>query len=117
MKKSLLILSVMLCALFVSSCATFSNISATSPAVVSEANFHKVRSISREFPTTYVFGIFGGAERRAALERAIADMTDELGPNQALAYLNIVDSRQVPVIPIVVKVSTKVSAVIIEYDR
>lgn len=116
MKKLLLILSVALGALLCSSCATTSFLNTTPSAVINQANFHVVGPIQKEISCKYIFG-FGGEEKKLAMENAILEMTEELGPNQALAYINTVESYKVPIFPIVITNTTTISAVIIEYDN
>ena len=116
MKKLLLILSVALGALLCGSCATTSFLNTTPSAVINQANFHVVGPIQKEISCKYIFG-FGGEEKKLAMENAILEMTEELGPNQALAYINTVESYKVPIFPIVITNTTTISAVIIEYDN
>ena len=116
MKKLFLILAVALGALLCNSCATTSFLETTPSAVISQANFHVVGPIQKEISCKYIFG-FGGKEKKIAMENAIIEMSEELGPNQALAYINSVESYKVPVIPVVITNTTTISAVIIEYDK
>jgi len=90
--------------------------SVANSASISQANFHIVGPIQREYTATYIL-IFGGGSKKAALEHAIADMTRQLKPNQALAYINVVESSKIPIIPIIHTQTTHISATIIEYDR
>lgn len=99
------------------SCATTSRLSVANSATISEANFHMVRPIQREFTATYIVG-FGGGVKASRLKDAVTDMTKTLQPNQALAYINVVESNWIPVLfPIIITQTTTVSAVIIEYDK
>ena len=116
MKKALIFLVVIASVLF-TSCATTSRLSVANSATISEANFHIVRPIQREFTATYIVG-FGGALKANRLKNAVTDMTKTLQPNQALAYINVVESNWIPVLlPLIITQTTTVSAVIIEYDR
>jgi len=117
MKKLFIIIAVALCALFVSSCSTVSNIQVTPSAVLDKANFHVVNTVSQDVSATYILGIGGGA-KKAALEKAVAEMASKLGPNQALAYINVVESTKIPVLlPIYWTKTFKISAVVIQYDK
>jgi len=116
MKRFLSILLVACLALTVTGCATTSYMSVANSASISQANFHIVGPIQREYTATYIL-IFGGGSKKAALEHAIADMTRQLKPNQALAYINVVESSKIPIIPIIHTQTTHISATIIEYDR
>lgn len=116
MRRSIIIILALLCTLLVSGCMTLSNLSVANSATISEANFHVVRPIEKEFTATYII-CFGGEAKRKAVEKAVLEMTEELQPNQALAYINVVESNWIPIIPIVFKQTTHVSAVIIEYDK
>lgn len=115
--KRLTCITVIVVSIFLTSgCMTLSNLSVANSATISEANFHVVRPIEREFTATY-FICFGGGAKRKAVEKAILEMTKELSPNQALAYINVVESNWIPIIPIIFEQTTHISAVIIEYDN
>lgn len=116
MKKVLLIAMLALFALLFAGCSTASRLTVANSASISQANFHVVRPITREYTASY-FIVFGGAAKKNAVELAIEDMTKELEPNQALAYINVTESSQIPIIPIIHTQTTHVSAIIIEYDR
>ena len=115
MKKVLLSAAALLTLLFVSSCATTSHLTVANSATISEANFHVVRPISREYTATYFLGI-GGTTKAYETQQAINSMVKELQPNQALAYINVVESNFIPLLPIIYTQTTHVSAIIIEYD-
>ena len=116
MKKALILLVILASFLF-TSCATTSRLSVANSATISEANFHMVRPIQREFTATYIVG-FGGGVKASRLKDAVTDMTKTLQPNQALAYINVVESNWIPVLfPFIITQTTTVSAVIIEYDK
>ncbi len=116
MKHFAALISAILCLLLCSSCATSSRLSVANSATISQANFRIVRPISREYTAQYFFGI-GGFKKATKLQAAIDDMTKELGPNQALAYINVVESNFIPLIPIIMSQTTHVSAEIIEYTE
>lgn len=116
MKKAFIILMI-IGSLVVSSCATTSHLSVANSATITEANFHMVRPIQKEYTATYLIGFGGGAKARH-LKDAITDMTRSLQPNQALAYINVVESNRIPILlPVIITQTTTVSAVIIEYDH
>lgn len=116
MKSFFLIAFVALFALIFTGCSTSSRLTVANSATISQANFHVVRPITREYTASY-FIVFGGTAKKNAVERAIEDMTKELQPNQALAYINVTESTEIPIIPIIHTQTTHVSAIIIEYDR
>lgn len=74
-----------------------------------------VRPISREYTATYFLGI-GGTNKAYETQQAINSMVKELKPNQALAYISVVESNLIPIIPIIYTQTTHISAIIIEYD-
>lgn len=115
MKHAFIVLA--LSAIFFSSCATTSHLTVANSATITEANFHMVRPIQKEFTATYIIG-FGGSAKARRLKSAVAEMTKTLQPNQALAYINVVESNRIPIIfPIIITQTTTVSAIVIEYDR
>ncbi len=115
-KNVVFILCMVLACIFLSSCATTSNLSVANSASLTQANFHKVGNITRSYTATYILG-FGGSVKASRLKSAITSMTNECGPNQALAYVNVVESTKVPIIPIIVTQTTTVSAVVIEFEK
>lgn len=116
MQKLCFVIIATVISLSVTGCATTSYMPVANSATISQANFHVVGPIQREYTATYIL-IFGGGSKKAALEHAIADMTRQLKPNQALAYINVVESSKIPIIPIIHTQTTHISATIIEYDR
>lgn len=99
-----------------SSCTTTSKLSVANSANVSQANFHKIGTISRSYTATYIIGMGGGVKAKK-LASAIEEMTYTLGPNQALAYINVVESTTFPILPIIITQTTTVSAVKIQFDE
>lgn len=91
-----------------------SNLSVANSATISRANFRIVRTIEKEYTATYFLGM-GGVSKEKELRSAISDMTRELRPNQALAYINVVESTEIPIIPLIFTQTTYVSATVIEY--
>lgn len=93
-----------------------SQLSVANSATISEANFRIVDTIEREYTATYFLGL-GGMSKEQALQQAIKDMVKQLGPNQALAYINVVESTWIPILPIFFTQTTHISATIIQYDK
>lgn len=116
MKKLIFAVLMVLATLILSSCATTSHLSVANSATISEANFHIVGSIEREYTATYFLGM-GGSAKEQAVQQAISSMVKTLEPNQALAYINVVESNWVPILPIIVTQTTHISATIIQYDK
>lgn len=117
MKKLFLFAATVIAVLLVSSCATMSNLYVSNSVSLSQGNFEIVKPISRTIEGTRFFGFFGGALKKTALEGVIADMQKDLGPNQALAYINIVESNQIPIIPIVVRETCTINATVIQFKK
>lgn len=113
MKKYLAIFTLIL--ILLTGCATSSRLNVANSATISESNFQIIRPIQREYTATYIVG-FGGGIKASHLKNAISDMTKTLQPNQALAYINVVESNWIPFLfPIIITQTTTVSAMIIEY--
>lgn len=110
----------MLCALAgmlaASGCSMSSKLNVQDSAVISSANFKIIRPISREVTATYVFGI-GGFSAREKKEQAVLSMMKELKENQALAYITVNESHIVGFPMIVHQSRTRITAVVIEYEK
>lgn len=121
MKKIFLFITLAIIALSVSGCATASRFSfEDSGARFERANFHVVRTVSKECSSIYLFHVIGGSALKSELNKAVDEMSRELRPNQALAYVNVVKSFQLPVIPpfcFFSRVEYTINATIIEYDN
>lgn len=50
------------------------------------------------------------------VEDAVIELTKKLGPNQGLAYITVVESNKVPLLPFVITKTFKVSGVIVQYQ-
>ena len=96
------------------SCVASSQLSVANSASITRVNFRRVKTVDREYKAVYFLGI-GGFNKAEDLQTAIEEMTLELKPNQALAYINVVESSMVPIIPLVFTRTTYVSATVIEY--
>ena len=115
MKKLIIAIAVAAAAILASSCTTVSNITVANSAVVDQANFTVVGPVSTTVKASYVFGI-GGNKAKAAVEDAVIELTKKLGPNQGLAYITVVESNKVPLLPFVITKTFKVSGVIVQYQ-
>lgn len=108
------IIVIVISLLMLSSCAVVSTMPVANSATIDQANFKVVRTISREYSAGYFLGL-GGLGKPERLKKAFEDMAKELGPNQALAYVNVVESSMIPFIPILIVQTTTISATIVEY--
>ena len=119
MKKFILILTVAIAALSLSSCCTINHISfEDSGARFEQRNFHVVNTVSKECSATYLFFVWGGSAMNSQLNKAIAEMSKDLRPNQALAFINVVDAVTLPLLlPIYFRVECQINATVIEYDN
>lgn len=116
MKRVILFISVFMTVALFSGCAVNSSFCPTSSAVLCEGNFKVVRPIGREAESIHI-AFYGGKKVRDCKEQAIASMAKELKDNQALAYINVTQSRSHFIPWVLYKSKVMVSAVIVEFEK
>ena len=84
--------------------------------VLSQKNYHVVKTVETEVSATYVFGI-GGLSRRSLHNNAVAELTKEanLTGSQALVNVTVHDSGKL--ILFYSKVTCHAKATVIEFDK
>lgn len=84
--------------------------------VLSQKNYHVVKTVEAEVSATYVFGI-GGLSKRALHDNAVAELTKKanLTGSQALVNVTVHDSGKL--ILCYSKVTCHAKATVIEFDK
>ena len=84
--------------------------------VLSQKNYHVVKTVETEVSATYVFGI-GGLSKRALHDNAVAELTKKanLTGSQALVNVTVHDSGKL--ILFYNKVTCHAKATVIEFDK
>lgn len=111
------IVSVML----LSGCGLTSNMSQNVNAnqtnvVLSQANFHVVKTVSAEVSSTYFFGI-GGLNKKALSQNAVAELTKKAGLTGSQALVNVTVKSAVKSVLIWSQVTFYAEATVIEFDE
>ena len=116
MKKFIILTSIatsaMLC---VSSCAGIQHLAVTNSVNLESGNFRILRTVKGEANATYVFGI-GGMSESARETNAMEEMRKnaKLGPNQAIAYVSLHESKSC-ILGIVIHKCTTVTGTVVEF--
>ena len=109
-----LIIAAVLC-LSATGCATYSALNAVDTGTaVSSANFHYVKSVEGEASSTYILGLFGSNQAQKAIDDA--KQKAGLQDNQALVNVSVVNTQRV-ILGLIIKINTKVSADVIEFEK
>ena len=84
--------------------------------VLSQSNFHVVKTVETEVSASYVFGI-GGLSRRSLHDNAVAELTKkaELTGSQALVNVTVHDSAKF--LLVFTKITCNAKATVIEFDK
>jgi hypothetical protein len=84
--------------------------------VLSQKNFHVVKTVEAETSATYVFGI-GGMSKKALYNNAVAELTKkaDLTGSQALVNVTVKSSAKLAVV--FGKVTYRAEATVIEFDN
>lgn len=84
--------------------------------VLSQKNFHVVKTVEAETSATYVFGI-GGMSKKALYNNAVAELTKkaDLTGSQALVNVTVKSSAKLAVV--FCKVTYRAEATVIEFDN
>ena len=84
--------------------------------VLSQKNFHVVKTVEAEVSATYIFGI-GGLRQQALKDNAIAKLTENAGLTGSQALVNITFKSSSKMILCYNKVTCYAEATVIEFDK
>lgn len=115
MKRLTMIIGILVTLILTSSCAVTSNFTPTNAVELSQGNFKIVRPIGREVVSNHIF-LYGGKKVRDCKEQAIASMSKELKENQALAYINVVQSSSHFIPWVIWQSKVTISAIVVEFE-
>ena len=103
------------------SCGVSSHITANANlnqtnVVLSQKNFHVVKTVEAEVSATYIFGI-GGLRQQALKDNAIAKLTENAGLTGSQALVNVTFKSSSKMILFYNKVTCFAEATVIEFDK
>ena len=84
--------------------------------VLSQKNFHVVKTVEAEVSATYVFGI-GGFSRKALHDNAVAELTKKANLTGSQALVNVTVKNSGLMIWFYNKVTCHAEATVIEFDE
>ena len=84
--------------------------------VLSQKNFHVVKTVKSEVSATYIFGI-GGFSKKALQDNAVAKLTENAGLTGSQALVNITFKSSSKMILCYNKVTCYAEATVIEFDK
>ena len=84
--------------------------------VLSQKNFHVVKTVEVEVSATYIFGI-GGLRQQALKDNAIAKLTENAGLTGSQALVNVTFKSSSKMILFYNKVTCFAEATVIEFDK
>ena len=84
--------------------------------VLSQKNFHVVKTVEAEVSATYIFGI-GGLRQQALKDNAIAKLTENAGLTGSQALVNVTIKSSSKIILCYNKVTCYAEATVIEFDK
>lgn len=122
MKKTLLKIFVAVAAVFtLASCGVSSQLTANAnlnqtDVVLSQKNFHVVKSVEANTSATYVFGI-GGLGKKALKDNAIAELTKKANLTGSQALVNITVKYSAKMILCYSKVTAYAEGTVVEFDK
>lgn len=92
-----------------------SNLNQTN-VVLSQKNFHVVKTVSAEVSSTYVFGI-GGLSKKALQDNAVAELTKKANLTGSQALVNVTVKNSGKLIFCYSKFTCHAEATVIEFDE
>lgn len=92
-----------------------SNLNQTN-VVLSQKNFHVVKTVSAEVSSTYVFGI-GGLSKKALQDNAVAELTKKANLTGSQALVNVTVKNSGKLILCYSKFTCHAEATVIEFDE
>lgn len=94
---------------------TSANLNQTN-VVLSQKNFHVVKTVKATTSATYVFGI-GGLSKKALQNNAVAELTKKAELTGSQALVNVTIKGSVKVVFFVGKISYHAEGTVIEFDE
>lgn len=121
MRKMKFLLIATISLLFLSGCGMTSNMASNiyesqTSVVLSQANFHVVKTVSAEVSSTYFLGL-GGINRKSLRNNAVAELTKKANLTGSQALVNITVKSAVKTIFILNEVTFYAEATVIEFDE
>lgn len=98
-----------------SNLTTNANLNQTN-VVLSQKNYHVVKTVKAETSATYVFGI-GGLSKQALYNNAVAELTKKANLTGSQALVNVTVTNSAKLIVCVGKVTYTAEATVIEFDE
>lgn len=92
-----------------------SNLNQTN-VVLSQKNFHVVKTVTAEVSATYIFGI-GGLSKQALQENAVAELTKKAGLIGSQALVNVTVHNSGKMFAVYNKITYHAEATVIEFDE
>ena len=92
-----------------------SNLNQTN-VVLSQKNFHVVKTVTAEVSATYIFGI-GGLSKQALQENAVAELTKKAGLTGSQALVNVTVHNSGKMFAVYNKITYHAEATVIEFDE
>lgn len=120
--KRLKFLLIALVSLFLlSSCGLTTNLTHNvnenqTSVVLSQANFHVVKTVSTKVSSTYFFGI-GGLSKKALKNNAVAELTSKAKLTGSQALINVTVKSSVKTVLIWNQITYYAEATVIEFDK
>lgn len=120
MKKAIIPIAASI--LLLSSCGITDNLTSNhnlnqTQVVLSQANYHIVKTVETTVSSTYIFGI-GGLSKKAARETVVNDLYHQAEMTGSQAIVNIAVKENVKLIyPLVLKETFSATGTVIEFDR
>ena len=84
--------------------------------VLSQKNFHVVKTVEAETSATYVFGI-GGMSKKALYNNAVAELTKKADLTGSQALVNVTVKSSAKLAGVFGKVTYRAEATVIEFDN
>jgi uncharacterized secreted protein with C-terminal beta-propeller domain len=84
--------------------------------VLSQKNFHVVKTVTAEVSATYIFGI-GGLSKQALQENAVAELTKKAGLTGSQALVNVTVHNSGKMFAVYNKITYHAEATVIEFDE
>lgn len=84
--------------------------------VLSQKNFHVVKTVKAEASATYIFGI-GGLSKKALYTNAVAELTKKANLNGSQALVNVTVKNSGKVILFFNKLTYHAEGTVVEFDK
>lgn len=84
--------------------------------VLSQKNFHVVKTVQAEVTATYVFGI-GGMSKKALYNNAVADLTKKANLTGSQALVNVTVKNSAKSVLFYTQMTYRAEGTVIEFDK